>query len=130
MKKATSKNRDVAYYLSLPYAIGVRPLTDDEGGGFNACIPLLGRYSAQGDGDTAEEAIADLRLFLPSLIKDWIARGVEIPEPAQPVESRYNGTLTIRVPKSLHAKVAHKAHDENVSINQFVATTLAAAVGP
>jgi hypothetical protein len=54
-----------AYYLSLPYAIEIRPLSDMEGGGFHAIIPRLGRYSAVGDGETAEAAYADLRAHCP-----------------------------------------------------------------
>ena len=123
---------DLAYYLSLPYAVEIRPLPDADGGGFHACIPRLGRYSAVGDGETAEEAYADLRAALPSLISGWLTRGVSVPEPdATPEEAAalYSGKLALRVPKSLHARVAARARREGVSINQFIATTLAQEVG-
>ena len=74
--------KDLAYYLSLPYAVEIRPLTVAEGDGFHASIPRLGRYSTVGDGETAEAAYADLRAALPSLLSGWLSQGVPIPEPA------------------------------------------------
>ncbi len=123
--------KGLAYYLSLPYAVEIRPLSDTDGGGFHACIPRLGRYSAVGDGETAEAAYADLRAALPSLISGWLAEGVPIPEPEPAPEeaaASYSGKLALRVPKSLHARVAARARREGVSINQFIATTLAQEV--
>lgn len=128
----TPATRDLTYYLSLPYAVEIRPLSDADGGGFHACIPRLGRYSAVGDGETAEAAYADLRAALPSLISGWLTEGVSIPEPdAAPEEPAtfYSGKLALRVPKSLHARVAARARREGVSINQFIAITLAQEIG-
>jgi antitoxin HicB len=122
--------KDLAYYLSLPYAVEILPILEEEGGGYTACIPRLGRFSAVGDGDTPEAAYADLRAALPSLITNWLAQGIALPEPGEdvPVLS-YSGKLALRVPKSLHAQVAARARREGVSINQFIATTLAQEVG-
>ena len=124
------KNKTAEYYLALPYPTEVMPIPEELGGGFNACIPLLGRYSAVGDGETAEEAYADLRAVLPSLLEEWIREGVDIPEPEPAAdESRYSGRMMLRVPKTLHARVARRAQAEGVSINQFIAVTLAQEVG-
>jgi len=125
-------NKDLAYYLSLPYAVEIRPLSNTDGGGFHATIPRLGRHSAVGDGETAEAAYADLRAALPSLLSGWLAQGVSIPEPEPNPEeaaASYSGKLALRVPKSLHARVAARARREGVSINQFIATTLAQEIG-
>jgi len=128
---SSSRTKDLEYYLSLPYAVEILPVPDSEGGGYAACIPRLGRYSAVGDGDTPEAAYADLRAALPSLIAGWLAQGVAaIPEPGEVTpETAYSGKLALRVPKSLHARVAARARREGVSINQFIATTLAQEVG-
>lgn len=127
---APSRAKDLAYYLSLPYAVEILPIHEEEGGGYNACIPRLGRYSAVGDGDTPEAAYADLRAALPSLVTTWLTQGVTVPEPGEAApESAYSGKLALRVPKSLHARVAARARREGVSINQFIATTLAQEVG-
>jgi len=74
-------NQNLAHYLSLPYAVEILPIQAEAGGGYSACIPRLGRHSAVGDGETPEAAHADLRAALPSLIEDWLAQGVAIPEP-------------------------------------------------
>lgn len=122
--------KDLAYYLSLPYAVEILPIPAEEGGGYTACIPRLGRYSAVGDGEIPESAYADLRAALPSLFADWLAQGMTIPEPGEePSVATYSGKLALRVPKSLHTQVAARARREGVSINQFITTTLAQEVG-
>jgi antitoxin HicB len=118
--------KDVAYYMALPYVVEISPLSTADGGGYNACIPLLGRWSAVGDGDTPEAAFADLRAALPSLLAEWIERRVPIPEPAAELPS---GKLSLRIPRSLHARIMRTAETEGVSINQYIQTTLALAVG-
>ena len=120
--------KDVDYYLVLPYRVEVVPISAAEGGGYTACIPLLGRWSAVGDGETATEAIADLQAHLPGLIKEWLASGVTIPEPISAPET-LSGTLSLRLPKTLHAEVAQVAAEEGVSINQFILAATAKAVG-
>src|SRR5689334_16804002 len=99
-----AKNKDVDYYLALPYTIEVAPIASDEGGGYTACIPLLGRYSAVGDGDTAEEAVSDLKSHMPSLIADWLREGIAIPEPENEDKSVI-GSIYVRLPKALRSKV-------------------------
>lgn len=122
--------KSVADYLALPYSVEVFPIPAEEGGGYNASIPLLGRYAAQGDGETAAAAIADLYLHLPSLLEEWLREGVDIPEPGTPAEEAgFSGRMMLRVPKTLHARVARRAQTEGVSINQFIAVTLAQEVG-
>ena len=129
-KEQTKKN--VAYYLSLPYAIEVQPVSQQDGGGFTACIPLLGRWSAIGDGDTELEAITDLHTALPSLIEEWIKREVEIPEPlteGEDTAKEYNGKIPLRIPKTLHSDAVLIAKREGVSLNQFVMAAIAEKVG-
>jgi predicted RNase H-like HicB family nuclease len=43
------------------YAIVIRRLQPEEGGGFMACIPQLGWLSLTGDGETPEEALHNLQ---------------------------------------------------------------------
>ena len=120
--------KDAAYYLSLPYRLEVSPVHAAEGGGYTACIPLLGRWSAVGDGATAAEAIADLQAHLPSLVQEWLDSGAAIPEPPGASET-LSGTLSLRLPKTLHAEIAQVAAEEGVSINQFILAAAAKAVG-
>ncbi len=131
-EKNTSAQKPVDYYLALPYPMEVFRIPEESGGGYNASIPLLGRYAAQGDGETAAEAIADLYLHLPALLKEWQQEGIVIPEPEpagrHPVAAP-SGRLSLRLSKSLHAQVARRAQAEGISINQFIATALAQEIG-
>jgi len=107
------------------YPVQVRPLSEEEGGGYLAtAIDLPG---CLGDGETEAEAIADVR----NAIKCWIAsakkHGDSIPEPNQ--LDKYSGKFVARVPKSLHMALVEVARREGVSLNQFVVSKLAEAVG-
>ena len=52
------KNRGIEYYMSLQYRINLRPLSEDDGGGWLAeAIELPGCMS---DGETPEDAIRNL----------------------------------------------------------------------
>ncbi len=127
--KTPSKTKDMAYYLSLPYVVEIAPIPEDEGGGYVACIPLLGRYSAVGDGETPEEAYADLMEARSTLIEEWLRRGIAIPEPQTAEEEALpSGKLSLRLPRSLHAQVNRQADQEGVSINAYITAGLAQAV--
>jgi len=121
-----NEKKDLAYYLALPYKIEIAPIAEDDGGGYNACIPVLGRWSAVGDGDTPEEAITNLRAALPSLIEGWLKDGVKIPEPEATLPS---GKLVVRLPRTLHARVTDLASANGVSVNTFIVSAVAIAVG-
>lgn len=41
----------------------------------------------------------------------------------------YSGRLLLRMPPALHAEVSRKAEQERVSLNHFITTAVAAAVG-
>ena len=54
--------------------------------------------------------------------------GHEIPAPtiAEPV-GRYSGKFIVRVPRSVHARLARKAKQEGVSLNQLISSVLSRA---
>ncbi len=52
--------KTLEYYMALPYVIEITPIRDTLGGGFSATIPQLGRLAMAGDGETVDEALADL----------------------------------------------------------------------
>ena len=113
-------------YLELPYAIVVTPDVDEGGhAGWVAEVEELPGCISQ--GQTPEEAVEHVR----EAMRDWIAvameDGVEIPEPR--IAADYSGHFVVRVPTSLHADLVRRAGKEGVSLNQFVATALAGAVG-
>lgn len=48
--------------MGLNYPIEISRLSQEDGGGYYACIPQLGRYAFQGDGATLEEALKELEV--------------------------------------------------------------------
>ena len=53
-----------------------------------------------------------------------------MPEPStvQPLQG-YSGKFLVRVPRSLHARLARRAAQEGVSLNQFLTGVLSSEVG-
>ena len=79
------KEKDLDYYLNLPWRIKVEQIPDELGGGWKASIPLLGEWTCIGDGDTVREALVDLAHRFCRLVTEYLERGIEIPEP-EPIE--------------------------------------------
>jgi len=50
-----------------------------------------------------------------------------VPEPKR--QSNHSGRLLLRIPQTLHAELAHKAESEETSLNGFITSVLAGAVG-
>jgi antitoxin HicB len=115
------------YYMKLNYPVEIIRLDGDEGGGYLASIPQLGRYAFQGDGETVEEALKELHESKKVLFTEFLAKGVAIPEPKTEEETEYSGKFIVRLPKSLHRSLAVRAESEDVSLNQLVATLLASS---
>ncbi len=106
-----------------------RVLVPDEGV-IAASVPELPGCFAE--GATMEEALANLEDALESWLSGAVESGLEIPQPQGEVEpEEYSGRFSVRVPKSLHRRLATRADAEGCSLNQLVTTILAEAVdGP
>ena len=76
-----NSGKNIEYYMNLTYTIEVTKIPDDEGGGYCACIPVLGRWAFIGDGETPEEAIQHLEEVKRDLFEEYIRKGFMIPEP-------------------------------------------------
>ena len=78
-------------------------------------------------GETEAEAVA----LLPEAMAAWLTvaleSGAPIPEPTP--EPAYSGRFLLRVPKTLHRRLAERAELEGVSLNQWMATLLAEGMG-
>lgn len=116
--------KDLNYYLALPYKIEIVPIPEGEGGGYLARLPQFGTLGIVGDGDTPEEALADLAENRKDRFQQYLDEGFEIPEPD--VESdEYSGRFVARIPKFLHRELTQSAQKNGVSLNQYVCTLLA-----
>lgn len=103
------------------HAILVEPLSVADGGGWLATVPAL--PGCMGDGETREEALADVQYAIVAWQDAVHELGREIPGPSS------LGQWRQRVPRSLHEKLKIRAAQEGVSLNALVTSVLAEAVG-
>ena len=117
--------KTVQDYLELPYTIEVIRDNEPENPGWAARVVELPGCITQGDTFEELEAMVEdaMRLWIETALED----GLTVPEPRN--EEEYSGKFIVRVPKSLHRRLVMQAEREGVSLNQFVSTTLAGAVG-
>jgi antitoxin HicB len=107
------------------YPFEVRPLSDNEGGGFLISYPDFNQCVS--DGETVEEAIKNGQEALTATIAALEANGLPIPQPDQ--SSSASGKFIVRVPKSLHSRLAGRAKREGVSLNTLILSYVSAGVG-
>jgi antitoxin HicB len=112
---------------SLDYPFQVRPLAEEDGGGYLIEFPDL--PGCLSDGATIEEAIVNGADALRSWIETAREFGDSVPPPSQPSDDAYSGRWNMRVPKSLHRRLAERAKAEGVSLNTLAVTLLAEGLG-
>jgi predicted RNase H-like HicB family nuclease len=118
--------RTLEEYLALPYTIEIVQDHDDDGhAGYVAEVKELPGVISQ--GETVEEAATNVHDAMAGWISVALEDGIEIPEPVD--VDAYSGRFLLRIPRSLHADLARRAEEEGVSLNQFVAITLARVAG-
>jgi antitoxin HicB len=109
----------------LDYPFTIRPLSKDEGGGYLIEFPdLPGCIS---DGATPEEAIRNGADAARGWISAMRQAGRAVPRPSR--REAYSGKWQMRVPRSLHRKLAERARAEGVSLNTLVVTLVAEGLG-
>jgi len=118
-----AKAQSVEELLAMPWS---REVAADEDGVFVASVPELEGCFA--DGDSVEEALANLRGVLREWLELAIDEGETIPEPRRQSAELYSGRFSVRVPRSLHRGLSEHAAAEGSSLNQLVAVLLAAGL--
>ncbi len=107
------------------YPFEVRPLANEDGGGYLIAYPDFSECIA--DGETPEEAIQHGLDALQETILALESMGLPVPQPES--GGSYSGKFIQRIPKSLHARLAVRAKQEGVSMNTLVTTFLAESLG-
>lgn len=109
-------------YLKEPYT---RVLIPDETGGFNAeVLEFPGCYA---QGDTIEQAYKELETAAESWIEVRLAQGQAVPRPFSNLD--YSGTISLRIPRSIHKRAAVMAERDRVSLNSFLMAAIASRIG-
>lgn len=106
--------RDIGYYLNLPYTFQVKRVVDEGKTYYWADVKELD--GCHTSGDTWEQAYSELQGVFRTHLEIKLEYGDPIPEP---LTDDYSGKFNLRIPKSLHRKLAERAELENVSLNQY-----------
>lgn len=114
----TTVRKSLDEYLALEYPFQV---IADPDGGYVVLFPDLPGCMTQAD---SYEEIAEMAQDVRALwIESAYDQGLEIPLPSYPEE--YSGKFNLRLPRSLHRRLAESADQEGVSLNQYVTQILA-----
>lgn len=98
----------------LKYSISIK--WSDEDNGFIAIVPELPGLSAF--GETQEDVMAELKIAAKAYMDVLRQSGKPIPPPQKVI--RYSGQIRLRMPKSLHARLADAAQKEGMSLNSYI----------
>ena len=71
--------KTLEYYLKIPYPVEITEISEEDGGGVLASIPLLGKHAFLGDGDTVEEALHNLEEIKRYLFQKYLEQEIPIP---------------------------------------------------
>jgi len=102
-------------YLNLPYNIIIKHIKDNSGEYYFATVLELD--GCMSDGATPEEAYANIREAMEGWIETKLEGGFSIPLPID--SEKYSGRFVLRIPKTLHARLAMEAANDGVSLNQY-----------
>lgn len=116
-------NKDLDYYMDLPYKIEV--VEDKEEGGYVLSCPELPGLI------TCAETIEEGFQMLTDAKKAWFGACIddhlEIPEPIS--ADQYSGQFKLRIPKTLHKLLAERSKEEGISMNQYCLYLLSSGIG-
>ena len=116
--------RNIKYYEGLPYNVIVEQWDDGKGPYWVARIAELPHCLIS--ADTPEEAVKEIQEVKIDWIKSNLERGLPVPEPRT---RKYSGQIRLRISPSLHRLLSYRAEIEGMSLNQYMATSLATSVG-
>jgi predicted RNase H-like HicB family nuclease len=109
----------VEYYANLPYTTYIEKRQDNGTYYIARVVELPDLFFT---GDTPEEALAELEIVKREWIEEYIKLGNKMPEPL--AIRQHSGKIVLRIPKSLHERLAIIAELEGVSLNQLMVSEL------
>ncbi len=113
--------KNLTYYLGLKYPALVQ---EDPVGGYFVTHPDLD--GCMSEGDTVEEAVANLADAREIWIETRLENGYPVPEPTS---EDHSGRISLRMAPSLHASLAAAAERKGISLNLHINTILATSSG-
>ncbi len=125
MKEEIKRQRNIDYYMGLPYSILLHEI-DDEGEKY-WIAEIVELPGCKTHGSTVREAVRNVEEAKKDWILDGLDRGEEIPVPVE--RERFSGKTLVRMSRSLHHALVLMAESENLSLNQLIVTILAKEIG-
>ncbi len=117
INKITRQPDQIADLLARRYPVTLHPEAE---GGYSAQIERLPGCISQ--GETLEEAMVMIddarRLWIETAFED----GNTVPEPDG--DAAHNGRILLRLPRSLHQRIARTAAQEGVSLNHYLVSLI------
>ncbi len=110
--------------LSRPYR---KLIWGDPQEGFIATAPELDGCMTVGESEA--EALELLRDAMAGWFESRLVHGQPIPDPTASADAHYSGKILIRTSPRLHRLLTEQAQTQGVSLNQWITTALAIAVG-
>lgn len=110
------------FYQALNYRMDVYFHPEDDC--WFARLPEL--WGVMSDGKSPEEAVQKVQELKREMIHIAYEQEREIPEPR--VEPEYSGRFLLRVPRSLHKRLADEAEREETSINRLAIQLLSSSL--
>jgi predicted RNase H-like HicB family nuclease len=101
--------------MKLPYNFIIKRVEDESGVYFHAAV--LEFDGCQSTGSTFEEAFSCLKEAMEGWIETKLGNGFPVPAPLD--TDKFSGKFVVRLPKTLHARLAIEAEKEGVSLNQY-----------
>jgi antitoxin HicB len=114
--------KDLKEYKNLKYRMVIEYHPEDEA--YFVKFPELPGCVA--DGATAEKALKNALIVKNEWLNAAYKAGWTIIEPVAPSET--SGRVTLRLPKSIHERLADRAEMEGVSLNQLILTYVTAGL--
>lgn len=112
---------DVNEYMKLPYTRLVQEMNDESGHYFYGRILELD--GCQSTAETLGELYKNLNEAMEGYIEVKLEHNLPIPKPE--TADKYSGKFVVRLPKTLHQRLAIEAEREGVSLNQLALYKLA-----
>lgn len=108
-------------YMQLPYTRIIQEINDEGGHYFYGKVLELD--GCQSTGDTLENLYKSLNEAMEGWLEVKLENHLPIPLPTS--TEGYSGKFMVRIPKSLHRRLALEAQNEGISLNQLALYKLA-----
>jgi antitoxin HicB len=113
-------------YSLYDYTIKIFPDTED--GDFIATLEEIPSISAF--ADSPEGALKELEIAFHGCQEVAVKENIDLPKPSKWQEKKhFSGKFSLRLPRTLHGKLAERANAENISLNQEILYLLALSLG-